>query len=186
MTPKKWKLVSKKDVSPSKWFPIEERTYELPNGKIIDDFTVTTLPDSAMIIPVTVEGKVIMVNQFKPGFDDVILEFPSGRIEDNHKNIKDTAKHELEEETGIRTDNLEYYATLSGFVTKATEKVSCFLARDVIINTKQHLDPTEDIEVVVLSSKEIDQLISDNKIQAATSIAAWELAKKKFPKLFAK
>ncbi len=31
MTPKKWTLLSKKDASPHKWFPVEIRTYQLPN-----------------------------------------------------------------------------------------------------------------------------------------------------------
>lgn len=33
MSIKKWKLISKKDVSPSKWFPIEQRIYELAKKK---------------------------------------------------------------------------------------------------------------------------------------------------------
>ena len=95
MALKKWKLLSKKDVSPSKWFPIEARTYELPDGRIFNDFTVTTLADVAMIIPITVDRKVVMVRQFKPGVEDIIIEFPAGRIELNHKNIQETAQHEL-------------------------------------------------------------------------------------------
>jgi len=48
MKPIKWKLLSAKDVSPSKWFTIEERTYELPDGRIVDDFTVTTLANVSL------------------------------------------------------------------------------------------------------------------------------------------
>lgn len=180
MTPQKWTLISTNDISSSPWFPIEERTYKLPNGKIVDDFSVTTLADVAMIVPVTKERKVVMVRQFKPGFGDVILEFPAGRIESNHKDIIDTAKHELREETGIIADNFVYLGVLAGFVTKATEKVFCFLARDVEINSVQNLDENEDIEVVFLTPQELDYLIDKNEIQAALSIAAWQLAKKKF------
>jgi len=184
MTPQKWTLVSSRDISTSKWFPIEERTYKLPSGKIVDDFSVTTLADVAMIVPVTSEGKVIMVNQFKPGFGDVILEFPAGRIESSHNSIEDTAIHELEEEAGIKIPSVEYYATFAGFVTKGTEKVSCFIARDVVINTRQKLDENEEIEVQLLKPERIDQLVRENKIQAAVTISAWELAKIKFPELF--
>ena len=186
MTPKKWALISKKDISPSKWFPIEERAYELPNGKVVNDFSVTTLADVAMVIPITNEGKIVMVNQFKPGFDDVILEFPAGRIESSHNNLIETAKHELEEETGIVTSDFEYFATFAGFVTKATEKVSCFLAKNVNINSVQKLDDNEDIEVILLNPEEVDKLIFKNIIQAAITISAWEVAKKKFPELFNK
>ncbi|GIK84184.1 MAG: ADP-ribose pyrophosphatase [Patescibacteria group bacterium] len=183
MQPKKWKLLSKKDVSPSKWFPIEERTYQLPNGRIVDDFTVTTLADVAMIVPITKDKKVIIVNQYKPGVDEVIMQFPAGRIEDTHKNMDETAQHELEEETGVKVElsQLTQFARLSGFSTKATEIVFVYLAKDCEFNSQQHFDSTEDIEIVKLSFEEMDRLIEANEIWCGQTIAAWELAKKKFP-----
>lgn len=184
MPPQKWKLLSSRDASPNKWFPVEIRTYQLPNGKIVDDFSVTTLADVAMIVPITPEKKVVLVRQFKPGFGDVILEFPAGRLEKNHVNIEDTAKHELEEETGIRTNSIEYFGSISPFVTKGTEKIFCYLAENVEFNSSQKLDENEDIEVVLLSFSELENMIAANEIQAAVTIAAWELAKKKFPEKF--
>lgn len=180
MTPQKWQLLSTKDISPHKWFPLEMRKYQLPNGKVVNDFTVTILADVAMIVAVTKEGKLVMVRQFKPGFGDVIIEFPAGRIENSHKNLEETARHELEEETGIHAQNLEYFGTIAGFVTKGTERVHCFFAKDVEFNSQQKLDDNEDIEVVLLSPKEFDALIDSNQIQAALTIAAWRLAKNKY------
>src|SRR5579859_1820143 len=117
MSIQKWKLLSTKDVSPSKWFPIESRTYQLPNGKIIDDFTVTTLGDVAMILPITVDHKVVLVRQFKPGIGDILLQLPAGRIEKNHKDIRETARHELEEEVGIKVEDsqLHFLAKVHAF-----------------------------------------------------------------------
>lgn len=183
MTPKKWKLLSKKDVSPSKWFPIEERTYEMPNGKIVNDFTITTLADVSMIIPITKDKKVVLVNQYKPGIDEVLMQFPAGRIEASHMNMDETAQHELEEETGIRVklEQLTHFAKATGFSTKATEIVYYYLAKNCEFNSQQHLDTTEAIEVVSLSFYEMDELILNNKIWCAQTIAGWELAKKKFP-----
>ncbi len=178
--PKKWTLISKKDISPHAWFPLEMRTYKLPNGTVVDDFSVATMPDVAMIVPITKEGNIVLVRQFKPGFGDVVIEFPAGRIEKHHKDIKETAIHELEEETGIHVDHVEYFGILAGFVTKATEKVHCFIARDVEFNSKQHLDKNEDIEVFVLSPQEFENMIDRNEIVAAITIAAWRLAKSKF------
>jgi hypothetical protein len=101
MTLKKWQLLSSTDVSPSKWFPVEKRKYKHPNGQIIDDFTVTTLADVSMIVPITKDGKIVIVRQFKPGADEFTLEFPAGRREKDHTSFLATAHHELEEETGI-------------------------------------------------------------------------------------
>lgn len=183
-TPQKWKLLSSKDISPHAWFPLEMRTYELPSGKIVSDFSVTTLADVAMIVPVTAEGKIVLVRQFKPGFGEVIIEFPAGRLEDKHIDIEEAARHELEEETGIKCEKLEYFATVAPFVTKATEKVFCYVAENVEFNSTQSFDENEEIEVVILSFQELEELIATNDIQAAVTIAAWELAKKKFTSKF--
>jgi ADP-ribose pyrophosphatase len=182
MKPKKWKLLSKKDVSPSKWFPIEERIYELPNGKIVDDFTVSTLSDVSLIIPVTKDKKIILVNQYKPGVDEVILQFPGGRLEENHKNFDELAQHELEEEVGVKVElnQLTQFAKFSGFSTKASEIVYFYIAKDCEFNSKQHFDPTEEIEVITVTPKEMDRLVESNQIWCAQTVAGWELAKKKF------
>ncbi len=182
---KKWQLLSKKDVSPSKWFPIELRSYKLPNGKIVDDFTITTLADVAMMVPVTPDEKIVLVKQYKPGYDDVILEFPAGRLENNHKNIEETALHELAEETGIQTNSLEYLGVFSGLTTKATEKVYCYLVENAIFNSQQHLDENEDIEVMVYNFAEIEALIEKNQINASVTVACWDLVKRKYQNKFA-
>jgi len=183
MSPQKWQLLSAKDVSPSKWFPVEERTYKLPDGSIIDDFTVTTLADVAMIVPITKDKKVILVNQFKPGANDVVLQFPAGRKEAKHKDFVETAVHELEEEVGIRVARLDliYIGRCNGFNTKATEVVYMYLAKDLEFNAHQILDSTEDIEVVKLDFSTMDRFVFENRIWCSQTIAAWELAKKHFP-----
>lgn len=180
---KKWKLLSSKDVSPSTWFPIESRTYELPNGKIVEDFTVTTLADVAMIIPITADKKVVMVRQFKPGIGDILIQFPAGRIEKHHTNIIEAAQHELEEEVGIKVEEsqLQLVTKVHAFSTKATEIVHIFLASDCEFNSKQHLDTNEDIEILQLSFDEVNEMILNGEIWDAEAIAGWELAKKKFP-----
>lgn len=182
MTPKKWKLISKKDVSPSKWFPIESRTYELPNGKIVEDFTVTTLGDVAMIIPITKDKKIVCVRQFKPGIGEVVIQFPAGRMEDSHQDITETAQHELEEEVGIRVEaaQLKLIGKVHAFSTKATEKVYLFLAENCEFNSSQELDENENIEVLTFSFDEFEEKLFNGEIWDAEAIAGWELAKRKF------
>lgn len=185
MKPTKWKLLSAKDVSPSKWFPIEERTYELPDGRIVDDFTVTTLGDFSLIIPVTPNKEIVLINEFKPGADEVMMQFPAGMPEDDEAGMDTLAQRELEEETGMRVelDQLSYLGKFTGFSTKGTQVGHFYLAKDCIFNSHQHLDPTENIEIVTVSIQEVDRLIESNELWCAHSVAGWVLAKKKFPDL---
>ncbi len=185
MKPQKWKLLSAKDVSPSKWFPIEERTYQLPNGTIIDDFTVTTVPDVSLVIPITTDKKVVLINQFKPGVDEVIKQFPAGRLEDHEADLDALALRELEEETGIKAEpgQLTQFAKFAGFTTKGSEIVYCYIAQDCEFNSEQNLDSTEEIEILTITFEEMDRLVETNEIICAHTTASWELAKKKFPDL---
>lgn len=179
---KKWELIAKKDVSPHTWFPIEMRTYKLPDGKIVEDFSVTVLRDVSMIVPVTKDKKVVLVKQFKPGVDEVLLEFPAGRLESNQDDFLELAKRELEEEVGIRVarEQLKEFAVLAGFTTKGSERVHFFFVSGVEFNAKQKLDETEGIEIVTMDFQEMEQAVVDGTIWAAQTIAGWELAKKRF------
>lgn len=181
---KKWTLLSSKDVSPSSWFPIESRDYQLPNGSVVKDFTITTIGDVSMVVPVTKEGKLVLVRQYKPGVDEITIEFPAGRIEERHRDFKELAQHELEEEAGIHCENLEEFGVFAGFTTKGSERVHCFLARDVEFNSTQHFDSTEEIEVVQATPAEYDDMIREGKILSGQAIGVWYMAKLKYPALF--
>ena len=186
MQPKKWKLLSKKDVSPSKWFPIENRVYELPNGEIVDNFYVTTLADSMHIISITKDKKVVLIQMYKQGTDEIMIQFPAGRFEDKHKNILDGAVNELEEEAGIKVQesHLKKVGVLAAGSTKQTERVHFYITTDVSFKSKQNLDDTEEIAVLSLSFLEMEEYIASGKIWDSHCIAGWELAKKKFPAIF--
>jgi 8-oxo-dGTP pyrophosphatase MutT (NUDIX family) len=136
------------------------------------------LADVAMILPLTLSREVVLIDVYKPGADAVLRQFPAGRLESHHQDIRTLAVHELEEETGIniKPHQLELLGTLTGFSTKATAKVTCFIAQNVSFNSHQKLDEFEDIQVVVLSPQEVDYQIRTGQIWCAQTIAFWYLA----------
>lgn len=176
---KKWQLISATDISPSPWFPIENRVYKLPNGQIIDDFTVSTLADVAMVVPVTTDHQIVLVKQYKPGVDEIFIQFPAGRMDDHHPQIELTAQLELEEEAGIKVESNQLIALgrLNGFSTKATEAVHVYLVTNCQFNSVQHFDVTEEIEVLTVSAAKLEQMIFNQEIWCSQTIAAWYLAK---------
>lgn len=180
----KWTLLSSKDISPSAWFPMEKRSYKLPNGKTVDDFFVDRLNDVALVVPITSEGKVIICRQFKPGIDEITYEFPAGRMEKRHSDMNQVAADELHEETGAKAQELKFVGQLYERPTKSTERVHIFVGANVEMDGTQKLDVTEDIEVLVLSVQDIDKLILDNEIRGSATVGAWCLAKLAYPDLF--
>ncbi len=182
----KWQLLATQDVSLSKWFPVEKRTYQLPDGRVVDDFYVSTFDDVAMIVPVLKDGRVALIRMYKQGADDLMIQFPAGRKEASHTTLGQTATHELVEETGIVVpeSELQILGKFSTMSTKSTESVYLYLVSGAEINSTQNLDENEEIEVLLKTPSEIDALITSGEIWCFQTIAAWHMAKSKFPELF--
>ena len=63
---------------------------------------------AAAVVPVTADGKILMVRQYRNALDRFTLEIPAGALDFAGEPKIDCAYRELEEETGFRTEKLEY------------------------------------------------------------------------------
>ena len=75
------------------------KTYRLPNG-VLENFFIDNNNDSVQILPVTEDGYVITVQQFRPGIEQETVELPGGGLEEGEDPMK-AAQRELLEETGF-------------------------------------------------------------------------------------
>jgi len=168
----KWIKLKEEDVSPSKWFPISKHTVKLPNGEIVDDYFISHLGDVVMILPFTKEGNMILVRQYKYGVDEVIIELPAGYQQKN-KTLEETAVVELNEETEIKieTNKLKPIDYFIDSPTKIRSKTFGYLADNLTFNSKQNLEITEDIEILIINPLEVLRMIRDGQIWASTSVA---------------
>ena len=175
---KKWQILSEDDVSPSKWFRLFRHSVKLPNGNVYDDFYVSDLGDVAMVLPVTSNNELIFVRQYKHGAREITLELPAGRIEKGQSPIQ-AARLELEQETGIVSDDLTPIGELRPFPSKDKMIVYGFLANGINCTRKQNLDETEDLEVEPISLTCVDEKIRSGEINCSDTLALIALAKLK-------
>jgi ADP-ribose pyrophosphatase len=180
---KKWKVIKEEDISPSPWFPLVRQKVQLPNGKIINDYYLSKLGNVAMIVPFTSNSEVIFVKQYKHGAGQVILELPAGRIKKGNTPLKE-AETELEEETGGEAEDFLPLGEVVFEPSKDTLRIHGFLATNVKINKKQKLDPTEDIEVVMVPKEEIEEMVLSGEIKASDTLAFLYMARLKYPEFF--
>lgn len=180
----KWNILKSQDVSPSKWFPVIRDDVELPNGKVIEYFK-SQLENVAMVVAITTENEVVFVRQYKHGIGEVCIEFPAGRIE-HGRTPEETAILELQEEVGviIGAHSLIKLIELWTEPSKSSVRVTGFFVNNVTITGDQHLEESENIEVLKIPISEIDSFINDNEIHASDTLALLLLAKMKFPKIF--
>ncbi len=126
---------------------------------------------AAAVVPVTDDGKILMVRQYRNALDRWTLEIPAGKVDDPNEPRIDCAYRELEEETGYRCDHLEYLMTLNTTVAFCDEAIDLFVARN-LIPSHQHLDEDEVIAVEAWSVEDLEALIYAGKMTDSKTVAA--------------
>lgn len=128
-------------------------------------------PGAAVIVPLLNDNEIVFIQNFRPAVNQVLLELPAGTLEPSEPPIE-TAKRELLEETGYRCSEIAFltkFYTTPGF---CNELMHVFLAKGLQF-FGQKLDPSEQIEVQVLTIQKAKELIQNGTICDAKTIAAF-------------
>lgn len=126
---------------------------------------------AAAVVPVTDDGKILMVRQYRNALDRITLEIPAGALDFPEEPKIDCAYRELEEETGYRTEKLEYLISVNTTVAFCNESIDIFVARNLILS-EQNLDEDECIDVEAWELKDLEELIFTGKITDGKTVAA--------------
>lgn len=79
------------------------------------------------VVPVTTEGEILLVRQFRPVLDNFVIEFPAG-LNDRRESLVEAARRELIEETGYTSERLSYLTEGPISSGISTEILTVFLA----------------------------------------------------------
>ena len=126
---------------------------------------------AAAVVPVTADGKILMVRQYRNALDRYTLEIPAGALDEVGEPGIECASRELEEETGYRSENLEWLITLRTTVAFCNEKIEVFVARD-LIPSHQHLDEDEFIDLKEYTLDELKEKIFSGEIEDSKTVSA--------------
>lgn len=126
---------------------------------------------AAAVLPVTAEGKILMVRQYRNALDRETLEIPAGKLDEPDEPKIECAYRELEEETGFRCPKLEYLMSVNTTVAFCNEAIDIFVARN-LIPSEQHLDEDEVIDVEEWELEDLLQMIYDGKLTDGKTVSA--------------
>ncbi|MGN0372899.1 MAG: NUDIX hydrolase [Enterocloster sp.] len=126
---------------------------------------------AAAVLPVADDGRILMVRQYRNALNRFTLEIPAGKLDDPKEPKIECAYRELEEETGFKTEHLEYLMSLTTTVAFCDEAIDIFVAHH-LIPSHQHLDEDEVIDVEPWELKDLEELIYTGKITDGKTIAA--------------
>lgn len=126
---------------------------------------------AAAVVPVMDDGRILMVRQYRNALDRFTLEIPAGGRDTAEEPMIVCASRELEEETGYRSDQLEFLISLKTTVAFCEEQIDVFVARNLIA-TKQNLDEDESIDIVPCTVEELCEKIYRGEMQDSKTISS--------------
>lgn len=175
MSLKKWNRLSSNVVFQNRYWSYNLDKFQIGKSFVGEYHYVHTI-GSTLIIPITADGKIILVNQYRYLVNRESIEFPCGGVKDDLA-IIDNAKIELQEETGFDSNQLIKIGEFAPYNGVSDEICHVFTATDLFHSPKKS-DITEEFEILFLTKDQIEEAISSNKIWDGMTLAAWSLAKK--------
>ncbi|MCF7930823.1 MAG: NUDIX hydrolase [Acholeplasmataceae bacterium] len=128
-------------------------------------------PGAAAILPITKDYQFILINQYRYPIQQVNLEIPAGKKDDENEDSLLCAKRELEEETGYVSEDIKFFQRIYPCVGYSNEYIDLFIAKDCKkIENPKAMDVDENIETILLSLNEIKSLIRHNQIQDSKTL----------------
>lgn len=103
-------------------------TVELPNGQSAIR-EIVRHPGAVAVIPLTEEGDVIFVKQYRYPFSTVLTEIPAGKLDSSEEEHISAALRELREETGVSCEKLTYIGDLYPSVAILDEVIHMYCAQ---------------------------------------------------------
>lgn len=126
---------------------------------------------AAAVVPVLDDGRILMVTQFRNALDRKTLEIPAGKLDDPEEEGSICAARELEEETGYRSEQLEWLINIRTTVALCNEKIEVYVARNLKAGV-QNLDENEYVNVKAYTVDELKEKIFSGEIEDSKTIAS--------------
>ena len=165
-----WKVLQTEYLIKRPWLTARRDDVELPDGRTIPEYYVLEYPDWVNVIAITKDGHFVMERQYRHALGCTCFELPCGVIEQGETPIE-AAMRELEEETGYSGGEWTKLMELSANPSTMNNLAHCFLARGVEKVSEQHLDPTEDLSVHLLTREEVLNLLRNNEMMQSLMVA---------------
>jgi ADP-ribose pyrophosphatase len=127
-------------------------------------FYVLETRDWVNILPITGDGRIVLVRQYRFGTGEVTLELPGGLVDKEDTSPLVAAHREMREETGYDSNDITALGSVRPNPAVQNNTCHLFVARDVELKCAQRLDSAEDIAVELYTMDEVKRMIATGVI----------------------
>jgi ADP-ribose diphosphatase len=156
---------------------VTEARFSAPDGT---EFTrdVVRHPGAVAVVPVTDDGQVLLVRQYRAAVDRNLLEIPAGTRDVDGEPPAETARRELLEEVGVDAGHIRLLATMYNTPGFCDEETYLYLATDLQPGpTARHGVEEENMEVVPVTFADIDDMVATGDLIDGQTILGLLLAR---------
>jgi ADP-ribose pyrophosphatase len=164
-----WHLLDTTYPFVTKWIKLRQDHVRLAgNGEVY--FTYIDSPGAVGVVPVTRDGNMVLIRQYRYTVDEWCIEIPAGGMHDsNGASLEQVAREELRQEVGGTCNDLIYVNCFYTAVGNSSQAFRVFLALDVDLNEPIAREPTEQIELYPLPVAEALRLAHSGEMKDGAS-----------------
>lgn len=161
--------VSSKTIFEGKIIKVTLDEARLPNGKLAAR-EVVYHPGGVAVLALGEDKMVPLVRQFRYPIQELLLELPAGKLDQEAEDQLEAAKRELSEETGMEAEKWTYLGYTLASPGFCDERLHMYLAQNLKVK-KQHLDEDEFLNVEMIHFDELVKQVMDATITDAKTVA---------------
>jgi 8-oxo-dGTP pyrophosphatase MutT (NUDIX family) len=173
---KLWKTKTRQTIlEDPPWLAVEHHTVELPDGRLIPNWSWIITPDFINVVAVTEDGLFICFRQVKYGVEGTTLGIVGGFVEDGEDPFA-AARRELLEETGYESDDWLPLGHYRVDPNRGIAIAHLYLARGARYIAPRNADDLEEQEMLLLTRPEMENALAQGEFKVLAWTAAIALA----------
>jgi ADP-ribose pyrophosphatase len=136
------------------------------------DYSYFETKGAVWVVPVTPDGRIVLIRQYRYAVDEWLWEVPAGGLFDHSGEPAALARRELAEEVGGETDDLEYLGWFFGGAALTDSRCHVFVAHNTRLVLPARHETSETIEIHTVPAEQALRMARNGEMRDGRSALA--------------